>query len=74
MYSIADDVLECAKWHKEHHHSRQTIVDCLFYGLYESKHKESIPLALIWADNKSIDAELAKQAEELADNLYEGGI
>ena len=74
MYPIADDIMECAKWHKENHHSRQSLVDCLFWGLYESKYKESIPLALIWAKNEEIDTELAQLAEEMADKIYEGGI
>lgn len=74
MYNVAEDVLNCAKWHKENHHSRQTIVDCIFWGLYESKYKKSLHMALIWADNKDVDAELAQQAEAIADKIYEGGI
>lgn len=71
MNPIADDVLKCAKWHKENHHSRQTVVDCIFYGLYERKYGQSIPLVMIWNDNCSIDAELAKQAEIMTDKIYE---
>ena len=74
MYTVSDDVLKCAKWHRANHHSRQTVVDCLFYGLYESKYEEPIPLALIWADNKDMDAELSEQAEMIANQIYEGGI
>lgn len=74
MYNVADDVLKCAKWHRENHHSRQTVVDCLFYGLYERKYRTPIPLALIWNDNKDIDVELSQQAEMIANQIYEGGI
>jgi hypothetical protein len=72
MYNVADDVLKCAKWHKANHHSRQTVVDCIFYGLYESKYGKSISMAEIWADNKDIDAELAQQAKMIANQIYEG--
>ena len=74
MYTVADDVLKCAKWHKAQHHSRQIIEDCLFWGLYESKYGESIPLALIWSSNKELDTELAQQAKELAGKIIEGGM
>ena len=72
MYAIADDVLECAKWHREQHHSREMVVDCIFWGLYESKYGRSMHMALIWADNKDVDAELAQQAEMIANQIYEG--
>lgn len=70
-HNIAEDVMKCAKWHRENHHSRQTVVDCLFYGLYESKYGKSIPLAEMWNDNKDIDVELSQWAEEIANSLYE---
>lgn len=74
MYNIADDVLKCAKWHKAQHHSREVIVDCIFWGLYESKYGESIPLALIWSSNEELDVELAQQAEMIANQIFEGGM
>ena len=73
MYTVADDVLKCAIWHKAQHHSREMIESCLFWGLYENKYKESIPLALIWSNNEVIDSELARQAKEIANKIY-GGI
>ena len=74
LYNIADDVLNCAKWHREQHHSRETIVDCIFYGLYESKHNESIPLALIWLEGRDIDAELSELAEMVTNDIFSGKV
>ena len=74
MYTVADDVLQCAKWHREQHHSSKIIEDCIFWGLYESKYGESIPMALIWSSNEEIDSELAKQAKMIVNQIYEGAI
>ena len=71
MYTVSDDVLQYAKWHKENYHSRQTVVNCLFTNLYLNKYKE---LALLWAKNEEIDAELTQLAEEMADKIYKGEI
>ena len=71
MYQVAEDVLSQAKWHKANHHSREMIVDCIFWGLFESKYGRSMHMAEVWNDNKELDAELAQQAEEIVNKMYE---